>query len=78
MYILCQRLATAATFLRQALCCPEAMTRRWALQTRYTHQCNTNIIKDLIFYIAFVLYLNLCYNLSKNCCYYRSLGNFAF
>ena len=31
------------------LCCPAAMTWRWAPQTHYTLRCNTaNIIKDLI------------------------------
>ena len=32
----CQRLATAATFLRKKLRCPGAITRRWAPPTRYT------------------------------------------
>ena len=32
----CQRLATAARFLRKKPCCPGAMTRRWAPNTRYT------------------------------------------
>ena len=42
--------ATAATFLRKELCCPGAMTRRWAPQTRYTLQRYTeSIMKDLIF-----------------------------
>ena len=45
----CQRLATAATFLRKKLCCPGAMTRRWAPQTRYTlRRITASIIKDLI------------------------------
>ena len=43
-----QRLATAATFLRKELCCPGAMTQRWAPQTRYTFRHNTaSIMKDL-------------------------------
>ena len=45
----CQGLATAATLLRKKLCCPGAMTRRWASQTRYTLRRNSaSIIKDLI------------------------------
>ena len=41
--------ATAAAFFRKKLCCPDAMTRRWALQTRYTLRRNTgNVMKDLI------------------------------
>ena len=42
----CQRLATAATFLRKQQCCLGAMTRRWAPQTRYLLQCNTTNIKE--------------------------------
>ena len=37
----CQRLATAATFLRKELCCPGAMSRQWAPQTRFTLRRNT-------------------------------------
>ena len=37
----CQRLATAATFLRKKLCCPGAMSRQWAPQTRFTLRRNT-------------------------------------
>ena len=47
----CQRLATAATFLRKELCCPGAMTRRWAPPTRYTLRRNAaSIMKDLIWF----------------------------
>ena len=46
-----QRLATAATFLRKELCCPGAMTRRWAPPTRYTlRRYAASIIKDLIWF----------------------------
>ena len=35
--------------VRKGLCCPDATTRRWAPQTRYTLQRNTaSIMKDLI------------------------------
>ena len=45
----CQRLATAATFLRMKLRCPGAMTRRLAPPTRYSLRRNTaSIMKDLI------------------------------
>ena len=45
----CQRLATAATFLRKELCRPGAMMRRWAQPTRYTLRRNpASITKDLI------------------------------
>ena len=45
----CQRLATAATFLRKKLCCLQATTRRWASPTRYTIRRKTaNIIKRMI------------------------------
>ena len=37
----CQRLATAATFLRKELCCPGAMSQQWAPQTRFTLRRNT-------------------------------------
>ena len=37
----CQRLATAATFLRKELCFSGAMTRRWAPQTCYRLPRNT-------------------------------------
>ena len=37
----CQWLATAATFLRKELCCPGAMSRQWAPQTRFTLRRNT-------------------------------------
>ena len=37
----CQRLATAATFLRKKLCCPGARSRQWAPQTRFTLRRNT-------------------------------------
>ena len=41
----------AATFLRKELCCPGAMTRRWAPPTRYTLRRNpASIIKDLIWF----------------------------
>ena len=44
----CQRLATAATFLRKGLRCLGAMARRCAPQTRYTLRRNTaRIMKDL-------------------------------
>ena len=44
----CQRLTTAATILQKKLCCPGAMMRRWAPQTRYTLRRNTaNITKNL-------------------------------
>ena len=46
-----QRLATAATFLQKKLCCPGAMTRRWAPTTRYTlWRYAASIIKDLIWF----------------------------
>ena len=38
--------ATAATFLRKELCCPGAMTRRWAPQTRYTLRRTTASINE--------------------------------
>ena len=45
----CQWLAYAAIFLRRKLCCPGAMTRRWAPSTRFTLRRNTtSIMKDLI------------------------------
>ena len=45
----CQRLTTAATFLRKELCCLGAMTWRWAPLTRYTFQrIIARIMKDLI------------------------------
>ena len=45
----CQRLATAATFLRKELCCPGVLTRRWAPPTRYTLRRNpASIMKHLI------------------------------
>ena len=54
----CQRLATAATFLRKELRCSGTMMRRWALQTRHTLLRNTAIItKDLIKYYALVIIL---------------------
>ena len=35
--------------LKEAFCCPGAMTRRWHSQTRYTPRPNTaSIMKDLI------------------------------
>ena len=44
-------------FFRKKLCCPGAMTRRWAPQTRYTLRRNTtSIIKDSI---SFYSNLNL-------------------
>ena len=47
----CQRLATAATFLRKELCCPGAMTQRWAPPTRYTlRRIRASIMKDLIWF----------------------------
>ena len=47
----CQRLATAAT-LRKKLCCPGAMTWRWAPTTRYTlRRITPRIMKDLNRYI---------------------------
>ena len=50
-----QRLATAATFLRKELCCPGAMTRRWAAQTPHTLWRNTaSIMKDFIWLILFL------------------------
>ena len=46
-----QRLATAATFLQKKLCCPGAMTRRWAPPTRYTlWRYAASIIKNLIWF----------------------------
>ena len=43
------QIATAATFLRMELCCPGAMTRRWAPPTRYTlRRIAASIMKDLI------------------------------
>ena len=42
-------LATVATFLRKELCCPGAMTRRWAPPTCYTlRRITASIMKDLI------------------------------
>ena len=39
----------AATFFRRKLCCPDAMTLRWAPPTRYILRRNTaSIMKDLI------------------------------
>ena len=39
----------AATFLRRKLCCPCAMTRRWAPPTRYTLLRNAaSVMKELI------------------------------
>ena len=47
----CQRLATVATLLRIELCCPGAMTRRWAPPTRYTlRRITASIMKDLIWF----------------------------
>ena len=45
----CQRLATAATFLRKEQCCLGAMTPRWAQQTHYIPQRNTTSIKKIQF-----------------------------
>ena len=59
----CLRLATVATFLRMELCCPGAMTRRWAPPTRYTFRRNTaSIMKDLIrrFCVVFRLFALVC------------------
>ena len=45
----CQRLATAAVFLRKELCCPGAMTQKWDPPARYTLQRNrASIMKYLI------------------------------
>ena len=45
----CQRLATAATFIRKEQCCLGAMMWRWAPQTHYMLQRNTtSITKKLI------------------------------
>ena len=45
----CQRLATAATFLREELCCTDPMTRIRARKLDYTPQRNaTSLMKDLI------------------------------
>ena len=42
-------LTTAVTLLEKKLCCPDAMTQRWATPTRYKPRCNTaSKIKDLI------------------------------
>ena len=38
----CQRLAIAATFFRKKLCCPGAMTPRWAPPNRYTLRRDVN------------------------------------
>ena len=47
-----QRFATAAIFLRNELCCLGALTRRRALQTRYTlRHITASIMKDWIQYL---------------------------
>ena len=63
----CQRLATAATFLRKELCCPGATTRRWAPQTRYTLRRTTASINERfdfdngnITLIQQQVYINIC------------------
>ena len=49
----CQRFATAAKFLPKELCCPGAMTGRWAPLTRYMLRRNAaSIIKDWIWLIS--------------------------
>ena len=58
----CQRLATAATFLRKKLCCPGAMTRRWVSPTSYTlRRITASIMKDLIWKLIHVDVLNSMY-----------------
>ena len=56
----------AATFLRKELCCPGAMTRRRAPQTRYTlRRCTASIMKDFDFAILLCsqdIKKNLCLN----------------
>ena len=41
--------ANAATFLRKGLCCPGAMTRRWALQTRYMYEERFDVVWNHFF-----------------------------
>ena len=50
-YSVANALPPLKRFLRVELCCPGAMMRRWAPQTRYMLQGNTvSTIKDLIIF----------------------------
>ena len=69
----CLRLATPTTFLQKKLCCPGAMTRRWASPTRYTlWRITASIMKDLI-WISSKLFSFLIWNLFLFICCFQSI-----